>query len=200
MLERVLPLHSDNVKLDRLHFWGEERVEKEESEEREEGGVEASAEKGESAAEAEEEPEKETKGEKRASQVAYQNVGNSIEATNVLLERGRQAGWDYIFMADAWEGKKGERTRQQGYRTFSQRGSKIALYVREEVELAGTKVEVNESWISIGNEIMGVYLRPNIHIETLRRQLLEIPPTDNIIGDLNCTPRYKQRSLLEDMD
>ena len=95
-------------------------------------------------------------------------MGGSIKATNILLERGRQAGWDYVFVAEAWEGKKGERTRQQGYRTFSRKGSKIALYVREEVELAGTKVEVNEDWISIGNVITGVYLRPNIDMETLR--------------------------------
>ena len=46
--------------------------------------------------------------------------------------------------------------------------------------------------------VTGVYLSPSIPIGTLREQLIEIPLTDNIIGDLNCTPQHKRRALLED--
>ena len=74
--------------------------------------------------------------------MAYQNVGGSIETTNILLEKGRQERWDYVFVAEAWEGRRGERTMQQGYRVYSSRGSKIALYIRdsEGVELTNTSV------------------------------------------------------------
>ena len=49
-----------------------------------------------------------TKG--REWKVAYQNMGRGIETTNILLDRGRQENWDLVFVAEAWEGKKGERT------------------------------------------------------------------------------------------
>lgn len=42
--------------------------------------------------------------------VAYQNVGRSIKATNILLARGREENWDLVFVAEAWEGKRNERT------------------------------------------------------------------------------------------
>ena len=53
-----------------------------------------------------EDEEREGKGEGRreegrGSRVAYQNVGGSIEATNILLTRGKEAGWDYVFVAEA---------------------------------------------------------------------------------------------------
>ena len=100
------------------------RMEREEEEERE-------AEKDERKEEKEEE-EGEEKGEWKA---AYQNVGGGIEATNILLARGRQMNWDFVFVAEAWEGRKGERTIQQGYRAFCQEGSRLVLYIQEEVDL-----------------------------------------------------------------
>ena len=57
--------------------------------------------------------------EKDQWKAAYQNVGKGIETTNVLLNRGREEEWDFVFVAEAWEGKNGERTTHQGYRTFS---------------------------------------------------------------------------------
>ena len=93
---------------------------------------------------------------KREWRTAYQNVGGGIEATNILLARGRQENWDFVFVAEAWEGKKGERTTQQGYRAFSQRGSRLALYVREEVDLHRLGgIETSQDWIRVGNLITG---------------------------------------------
>ena len=132
--------------------------------------------------------------------VAYQNVGGGIEATNILLERGREEKWDLVFAAEAWEGKKGERTTQQGYRNFYVAGGRIVLYVREEVDLHRLgRIETNQNWIKVGDLITGIYLSPRINTETLRKLLSEIPTTDNIIGDANCTLRYKRRILLEKM-
>lgn len=51
-----------------------------------------------------------------------------------------------------------------------------------------TRIETSENWVSVGYTLTGVYISPSIKIGTLRRQLLEIPPIDNIVGDLNCTP------------
>ena len=138
--------------------------------------------------------------EKRGWRVAYQNVGGGIEATNILLACGRQAEWDFIFVAEAWEGKKGERTTQQGYRIYCEIGSKITLYVREEVDMAtlGLKVDTNENWIAAGDLVTGVYLSPSTRIDTIREQLLDIPSTDNLISNFNCTQSHKRRALLED--
>ena len=149
--------------------------------------------------EREREEVKEEEIEEDGWKVAYQNVGRGIETTNILLERGRQQKWDFVFVAEAWEGKKGERTTQQGYRTFSRQGSKIALYVREEVILKGLQVDVGEDWIAVGDWVAGVYLSPNTNVTELREILNTIPPTDNVIGDLNCTQRYKRRALLDHM-
>ena len=108
---------------------GEEEVRRMEREEEEEG----EGEEGERKEEKEkEEEEGEEKGEWKA---AYQNVGGGIEATNILLARGRQMNWDFVFVAEAWEGRKGERTVQQGYRAYSQEGSRLVLYIQGEVDL-----------------------------------------------------------------
>ena len=72
------------------------------------------------------EEEDEEEGECKA---AYQNVGGGIEATNILLARGKQKGWDLVFVEEAWEGRKGERTNQQGYKAFCQKRSKLVLYI-----------------------------------------------------------------------
>ena len=138
-----------------------------------------------------------TKG--REWKVAYQNVGRGIETTNILLDRGRQENWDLVFVAEAWEGKKGERTIQQGYRMFGQEGSNITLYIREEVDLhqTGVRIETSQNWIAVREIVTGVYLSPSLNMETLKEALTEIPATDNIIGDFNCTQRYKRRALLE---
>ena len=93
-------LHGDNVKSDRLHFW--EREERERQEE-----VETT----------------ETEEEQQTWKVSYQNVGRSIDTTNILLEKARQEKRDLVFVAEAWEGKKGERTIQAGYRIFCKPGS-----------------------------------------------------------------------------
>ena len=51
--------------------------------------------------------------------------------------------------------------------------------------------------ISVGSLITGVYLSPSLTTNTLRQLLLDIPTSDNIIGDFNCTQRYKRRILLQ---
>ena len=52
----------------------------------------------------------------------------------------------------------------------------------------------------MGDENKGAQARSsNVDIETLRQQLIEIPPADNIVGDLNCTREYKRRALLDEM-
>ena len=53
--------------------------------------------------------EHETKNEWK---LAYQNVGRGIKTTNILLARGREEEWDFVFVAEVWEGKNGERTTQ----------------------------------------------------------------------------------------
>lgn len=50
--------------------------------------------------------------------MAYQNVGGSIEATNIVLNTGRQKRWDFVFVAEAWEGERRQRTTQQEYKAF----------------------------------------------------------------------------------
>ena len=132
--------------------------------------------------------------------VAYQNVGRGIETTNVLLDRGRQEKWDLVFVAEAWQGRKGERTTQQGYRIFYQEESSISLYIWEEVDLHQLgRIESSQNWIMVGDIVTGVYLSPSLNMEPLREAITQIPATDNIIGDLNCTQRYKRRALLEKM-
>ena len=131
--------------------------------------------------------------------VAYQNVGRSIEATNILLARRREEKWDLVFAAKAWEGRRGERTMQNGYRSYSKPGSKIVLYVREEVNLRTLgPINTGTDWISVSDLITGVYLSPSLRILPLRQQLLSIPATDVVIGDLNCTQQHKRKALLED--
>ena len=49
-------------------------------------------------------------GKDKTLKVVYQNVGRSIEATNILLARGREEKWDLVFAAESWEGRRGERT------------------------------------------------------------------------------------------
>ena len=130
--------------------------------------------------------------------LSYQNIGRSIEATNILLEKGRQEKRDLVFVAEAWEGKKGKRTTQTGYRIFSKPGSQLVLYISEEADLAALgNVQVSHTWISVGNLITGVYLSPSLNINPLREHLLDIPVSDNLIGDFNCTYRHKRRVLLE---
>ena len=46
--------------------------------------------------------DEEVREEREALKVAYQNVGRGIEATNILLDRGRQENWDLVFVAEAW--------------------------------------------------------------------------------------------------
>ena len=134
----------------------------------------------------------------REWKVAYQNVGGGIEATNILLARGRQESWDFVFTAEAWEGRKGERTTQQGYRAFDQKGSRLVLYIREEVDLQRLgKIETSQYWIQIGDTITGIYLSPSLNIGSIRDKLTELPTSDNIIGDANCTQSYKRRALLD---
>ena len=65
--------------------------------------------------------------------------------------------------------------------------------------LKGLQVEVGENWIAVGDWVAGTYLSPNTNITELREILNSIPPTDNVIGDLNCTQRYKRRALLDHM-
>jgi len=144
--------------------------------------------------------EEKREGEGEGWKVAYQNVGRGIEATNILLDRGREEGWDFIFVGEAWEGKKGERTTQQGYRVYSQQGSKVALYIQEEVNTNQLgKIETSHEWIAIGDVIAGIYLSPNTNMGTLEESLTTLPITDNIIGDANCTQRNRRRTLLEKM-
>ena len=84
--------------------------EEEEREEEEEGkafSAEKEERKEEEGEEEEEEPEAE---EKEPWKISYQNIGRSIDSTNILLEKGRQEKRDLVFVAEAWEGKKGERT------------------------------------------------------------------------------------------
>ena len=109
--------------------------------------------------------------------MAYQNVGRGIETTNILLARGREEKWDFVFVAEAWEGRKGERTSQQGYRLFSKPGSPLSLYIREEVHLTalGSTIEVNDKWIVAGDIITGVYISPKTRIGDLRELLLTTP-------------------------
>lgn len=76
--------------------------------------------------------------ESREWKAAYQNVGGGIEATNILLARGRQEKWDLVFVAEAWEGRIGERTTQ--HKMFGESGSKLILYVREDVTLQDIRI------------------------------------------------------------
>ena len=46
--------------------------------------------------EAGEEEEEERDKTDREWRTAYQNIGGGIEATNILLARGRQDGWDFV--------------------------------------------------------------------------------------------------------
>ena len=78
--------------------------------------------------------DKETE-EQQTWKASYQNIGSSIETTNILLEKAREEKRDLVFVAEAWEGKKGERTTQVGYRIFSKPGSQLVLYIREEADL-----------------------------------------------------------------
>ena len=139
--------------------------------------------------------------EDREWKAAYQNVGGGIEATNILLARGRQEKWDFVFTAEAWEGKKGERTTQQGYKIFCQKGSRLVLYTQEEVDLQQLgRIETSQDWIQVGDVITGIYLSPNLNIRSLKDKLTELPASDNIIGDANCTQQYRRtRALLEKM-
>ena len=100
---------------------GEEGVKEEEEEEErdEEGEKEERDEEGEEERDEEGEEEEENK----EWYICYQNVGGGIETINILLEKGRQEKKDFIFTAEAWGRKKGERITQQGYRTFSKPGS-----------------------------------------------------------------------------
>lgn len=102
--------------------------------------------------------------------------GGRIEATSILLARGRQEKWDFVFVAEAWEGKNKERTTQQGYRVFCEAGSRLILYVPEEVDLhrLGARVETSEKWIAVGDLVADVYLSPNINVGTLKESLMEI--------------------------
>ena len=168
--------------------------------------VELKEEKGEEEArdkrkEKDKEREKEAREEREGLKVAYQNIGRGIEATNILLDRGRQESWDLVFVAEAWQRKRGERTTQLGYRIFYQEGRNISLYIWEEVDLhrLGAKVEASQNWIMVGNIVTGVYLSPSLNMEPLREALTQLPATDNIIGDLNCTQRYRRWALLEKM-
>ena len=88
--------------------------------------------------------------------MAYQNVGGSIEATNILLSRGREERWHLVFVAEAWEGRKGERTSEAGYRSYSAPHSKIVLYVREDIrsQELGTIV-TNQHWIAVNEIVTG---------------------------------------------
>ena len=142
--------------------------------------------------------EEDTEEEQQTWKVSYQNVGRSIETTNILLEKARQEKRDLVFVAEALEGKKGERTIQAGYRIFSKPGLQLVLYISEEADLTALgHVQVSHTWISVGNLITGVYLSPSLNINPIREHLLDIPISDNIIGDFNCTHRYKRRALLE---
>ena len=145
-----------------------------------------------------EEEERGGEEEEEAWKVSYQNIGRGIETTNILLERGRGEKTDFIFLAEAWEGRKGERTTQAGYRIFAKLGSQLVLYIKEEVDITALgNIQLNDKWISIGNLVTGVYLSPNLTINSLREYLLDIPSTDNLIGDFNYTQRHKRRTLLE---
>lgn len=55
----------------------------------------------------ERESEESEEEERGGWKVAYQNVVGSIEATNILLDMGRQKKWDLVFVAEAWEGRRG---------------------------------------------------------------------------------------------
>ena len=142
--------------------------------------------------------EEEIKEEQQEWRICYQNVGRSIETTNILLEKAREEKRDLVFVAEAWEGKKGERMTQTGYRIFSNPGSQLVLYIKEDADLTVLgNIYVNDTWISAGSLVTGVYLSPSLTINRLKEQLSDLPPTDNIIGDFNCTQRHKTRALVE---
>ena len=128
-------------------------------------------------------------------------MGQGIKTTNLLLARGIEKEWDLIFAAEAWEGKHGERNTQQGYRAFYHPGSKLTLYMRDKADLhqLGAKIEVNEDWIAVGDLVIGFYLSSSINIQTLKDLLTDIPTTDNIIRDLNCTQQHERRAVLKTM-
>ena len=71
--------------------------------------------------------------------------------------------------------------------------------MRDEADLhqLRAKIEVNEDWIAVGDLVTGVYLSSSINIQTLKDLLTDIPTTDNIIRDLNCTQQHERRALLE---
>ena len=155
-------------------------------------------EKGRSGREEEDRKEEEEEGEQQEWRICYQNVGRSIETTNILLEKAREEKRDLVFVAEAWEGKKGERTTQTGYRIFSNPGSQLVLYIKEDADLTALgSIHINDTWIAVGSLVTGVYLNPSLTINPLKEHLLNLPPTDNIIGDFNCTQRHKRRALLE---
>ena len=78
------------------------------------------------------ETSEEGRGQSRGWKVAYQNVGGRIKAMNIVLEMERQKRWDFIFVGEVSEGKRGEGTTQQ-YRTLCKKGSRVVLYIKEEV-------------------------------------------------------------------
>ena len=101
-------------------------------------------------------------------------------------------------MTEAWEGRKGERTTQAGYKVYSKPNSQLVLYVREKVDLVALgKVQIGDMSILVGSLVTGIYLSPSLTINTLRQLLQDIPMSDNIIGDFNCTQRHKRRTLLQ---
>ena len=110
-----------------------------------------------------------------------------------MLEKGRQEKKDFIFVAEAWEGKKGERTTQQGYRTFSKPGSQLVLYIRDGVDLTAlNNIKVDDNRIMVGNLVTGIYISPRTPINSIREMLRDLPPTDILLGDFNCTHRHKR--------
>lgn len=82
---------------------------------------------------------------------------------------------------------------------FSQEGSSLTLYIREEVDLIGILIEASQKWIAVGDTITGVYISPSLNIGPLKEAITDILVTDNVIGDFNCTQRYKRQALLEKM-
>ena len=59
----------------------------------------------------------------------HRTVLSQQKATNILLETARRERWDFVFVAEAWGGMRGERTTQQGYRAFFKKGSKRISFV-----------------------------------------------------------------------
>ena len=83
-------------------------------------------------------------------EVAYQNVGGSIETTNTVLDTGRQKRWDIIFITEAWERRNGERrngerTQQRGYRIHSMKGAGSCYILRRNSKLRRNWTELDSS-------------------------------------------------------